>query len=380
MFRFTPYVLKSLWRHRTRSFLTVSGAAVALFVFCFVGAVQEGLDQLARNTAAQNSLIVFQENRFCPITSRLPEDYAETIARIDGVENVIPIQVFPSNCRVSLDVIVFHGIPPEKLRSARELKLTAGDLSVFEQNRDAALVGRRVAGRRRLSVGDSFAVGKIKVQVAGIFESASAAEEALIYTHLEFLQRTPGLDAVGLVTQLEVHLAPGANPDVVATAIDQKLHAGPVATVTRRKGAFQQSTLADLVDLIGFAHWLGYAAVGLVLSIVATTTLMMVQDRVREHALLQTLGVRPARVFRLVIAESLLLCLGGGLTGTVSALAVLRLSHLAVAAEGVTIAFEPSIHLGIVGVAASLMIGLVAGVAPGWHAAKTPIGDVLREG
>jgi putative ABC transport system permease protein len=380
VFRFTPYVLKSLWRHRTRSFLTVSGAAVALFVFCFVGAVQEGLDQLVRNAAAQNSLIVFQENRFCPITSRLPEDYAETIGGIEGVRDVIPLQVFPNNCRVSLDVIVFHGIPPEKLRSTRELKLTSGDLSAFEQRRDAALVGRRVAGRRNLSVGDSFSVGKIKVQVAGIFESSSAAEEALIYTHLKFLQETPGLDAVGLVTQLEVRLAPEADPNVVAKAIDEKLHAGPVPTVTRLKGVFQQSTLADLVDLIGFAHWLGYASVGLVLSIVATTTLMTVQDRVREHALLQTLGLRPGRVFRLVVAESLLLCLAGGLAGTVSALAVLRFSHLAVAAEGVTIAFEPSVHLGIVGVAASLLIGVIAGVAPGWHAADTPIGDVLREG
>jgi putative ABC transport system permease protein len=46
MFRFTPYVIKSLWRHRARTLLTVSGAAVALFVLCFVGSVQEGLERL----------------------------------------------------------------------------------------------------------------------------------------------------------------------------------------------------------------------------------------------------------------------------------------------------------------------------------------------
>jgi putative ABC transport system permease protein len=42
MFKFAPYVLKNLWRHRSRTTLTVSGSAVALFVFCFVGAVQQG--------------------------------------------------------------------------------------------------------------------------------------------------------------------------------------------------------------------------------------------------------------------------------------------------------------------------------------------------
>tara|TARA_R110002049_G_scaffold309101_2_gene516929 strand:- start:59893 stop:60195 length:303 start_codon:yes stop_codon:yes gene_type:complete len=51
--------------------------------------------------------------------------------------------------------------------------------------------------------------------------------------------------------------------------------------------------LSDLVDRIGFAHWLGYACVGLVLSLVATTTVMSVQDRIKEYAVLQTIGVRP---------------------------------------------------------------------------------------
>ena len=117
MFRFAPYVVKSLWRHRTRTLLTVSGAAVALFVFCFVGAVQEGLDRLTQNEDAQRTLIVFQENRFCPTSSRLPEDYTARIQKISGVKDVMPVQVWTNNCRASLDVIVFNGAPVEKLRS-----------------------------------------------------------------------------------------------------------------------------------------------------------------------------------------------------------------------------------------------------------------------
>ncbi len=37
MFRFLPYVLKNLWRHRTRTGLTLTGSAVAMFLFCVVG-------------------------------------------------------------------------------------------------------------------------------------------------------------------------------------------------------------------------------------------------------------------------------------------------------------------------------------------------------
>src|SRR5260370_15881598 len=54
-------------------------------------------------------------------------------------------------------------------------------------------------------------------------------------------------------------------------------------------------------SLIGFANYLGYACIGLVLALVATTTVMAVQDRIREHALLQTLGFSGPRIFSLVL-------------------------------------------------------------------------------
>ncbi len=379
MLRFTPYILKSLWRHRARTALTVSGAAVALLVFCFVGSVQEGLERLTENDDAQRTLIVFQENRFCPTSSRLPEDYARRVRELPGVKDVMPVQVWTNNCRASLDVVVFNGAPAKQLQSARDLDLTTGTWSEFGARRDAALIGRNVAKRRNLAVGSQFSIGEVSVKVAGVFASPIPSEENLIYTNLEFLQYTRGLDSAGLVTQHEVHLTEDADPDAVARAIDEALRAGPVATTTRRKGAFQASTLSDLVDLIGFAHWLGYACVGLVLSLVATTTVMSVQDRIQEHAVLQTLGVRPARVFRLVIAESLVMCFLGGVLGTSLALAILFWSGLAVGAEGVTIAFRPSLQLGLTGIVVSLFVGLFAGCIPAWQAARTPIITALRQ-
>lgn len=379
MFRFAPYVIKSLWRHRARTLLTVSGAAVALFVFCFVGSVQQGLQRLTEDEDAQRTLIVFQENRFCPTSSRLPQDYADRIRKLPGVKDVMPVQVWTNNCRASLDVVVFNGAPAQKLQSARDLKLVSGNWGEFASRRDAALVGRNVAQRRNLTVGDQFSIGEISVKVVGVFESPIPAEENLIYTNLEFLQYTSGLDAAGVVTQHEVHLTDDADPDAVARAIDETLRAGPVATTTRRKGAFQASTLSDLVDLIGFAHWLGYACVALVLSLVATTTVMSVQDRIREHAVLQTLGLRPARVFRLVVAESLLMCVIGGVIGTALALAILTWSGMAVGAEGVTIAFRPSWQLGATGAAVSLVVGVFAGFVPAWQAARTQIVSALRQ-
>src|SRR5688572_9596300 len=114
MIRFLPYILKTLWRHRTRTLLTVSGTAVALLVFSFVTAVQEGLTRLLSDRQHDQTLISFQAHRFCTRTSKLPEDYARRVERMPGVKSAVPIKLYMNNCRASLDVVVFNGLPADK--------------------------------------------------------------------------------------------------------------------------------------------------------------------------------------------------------------------------------------------------------------------------
>ncbi len=284
-----------------------------------------------------------------------------------------------NNCRASLDIVVFNGAPPDQLRDARNLKLLSGSWDQFEAQRDGAIVGRSVAKRRGLKAGSQFTIGEISVRVVGVFSSPIPSEENLIFTSLAFLQLSRGMGAAGLVTQHEVFLDPGADPGAVASSIDAMLRAGPVATTTRPKGAFQASTLSDLVDLIGFAHWLGYASVGLVLSLVATTMFMSVHDRMKEHAVLQVIGIRPWRVFRIVLAESVILCVLGGCFGTLACLLLLHQGGLAIGAEGVTIAFRPSAYIAVSSLAVSIGVGLIAGIIPAMQTARVEIVATLRD-
>jgi putative ABC transport system permease protein len=309
----------------------------------------------------------------------LPQDYDRRIAELPGVREVIPIQVFTNNCRASLDVVVFYGVPAAKLRGARDFELLSGSWSEFEGRQDAAIVGRAVAGRRNISYGQRFSIGDLSVNVAGIFTSDDPAEENYIYTHLDFLQRGKGFNLVGTVTQVEVLLDAGTDPIAVCQQIDERFRGGPVQTDTRPKGVFQAESLGDLSQLISMAHYLGYACVGLLLTLLATTTLMSVDDRVQEHAVLQTIGFSGSRVFRLVLAESLVLSVAGGLLGVATAMIVLAVSRLSVGAEAVTVAFTPSLRLALSGVAVALLAGALAGAAPAWRAARTEIVPALRQ-
>lgn len=374
--KFIPYLLKTLWRHRTRTLLTVSGSAVAVFVFCFVLTVQQGLDRLTQQD--DSVLVVFQANKFCPATSHLPQDYDRLIREMPGVRDVLPIQVFTNNCRASLDVVVFYGTLADKIRQFRDFELVDGSWSQFEEHQDAAIVGQALASRRGINVGDKFSIGDVTVAIAGIFISSNRSEEDYVYTHLDFLQRTRGLDLVGTVTQQEVWLEDSADPAQVAAAIDTKLKSGQIETDTRTKGTFQASSLADLIHLIDLSRYLGWACLLLMAVLLSTTTIMTVEDRIGEHAVLQTLGFSTLRIFRLVMSETVLLSLAGGATGIALATFVLSQASLSVGAEAVTIAFEPSWNMALISAGISLAIGLISGLAPATHAARADIVTALR--
>ncbi len=376
MFKFLPYLVRTLWRHRTRSLLTVSGSAVALFVFTFILAVKSGLDQLTRQ--GDSTLVVFQANKFCPATSHLPQDYALAIRRIPGVVAVAPIQVFTNNCRASLDVIVFYGMLAEQVRQVRDFTLISGDWAEFERRQDGAIVGEALARRRKVGVGQSFSVGDVTVRVVGIFRSQNRAEEDYVYCHLDFLQRTRGLDLVGTVTQHEVLLADGVSAAAVAAEIDRRYAGGPVQTDTRPKGVFQASSLEDLIQLIELSEYLGLACLALMAALLATTTIMTVEDRIQEHAVLQTIGFSTWRVFRLVLGECVLLSLLGGVIGVGGAWGVLSAWALSLGAEAVTIAFIVTPAIVGAGVATAAAVGVISGLLPAWHASRADIVSALR--
>ncbi|MHC4991824.1 MAG: ABC transporter permease, partial [Planctomycetota bacterium] len=112
--RFVPLVLKHVVRHRMRSLLTMAGVAIAMFLFCTVQATQSGVRAATQVTAKDTRLIVYRENRYCPFTSRLPQSYQRRIESVPGVSSAVPVKIHVSNCRASLDVVTFRGVPEEE--------------------------------------------------------------------------------------------------------------------------------------------------------------------------------------------------------------------------------------------------------------------------
>lgn len=364
---------KNLTRHRLRSLLTILGVAAGMFLYTAVQTMQSSLAEATEANANDTTLVVYRENRFCPSTSRLPEHYLATIKRIRGVKEVIPIQIAVNNCGASLDVITFRGVPPETLTLYNpNIEIIEGSYEAFTARSDAALVGKNFAQRRNLSPGDTFEAVGVNVQVAGILQSDSPQDNNVAYVHLPFLQQASRI-GLGIVTQFNVRVDSSDLLDSVATEIDQTFQADQQPTHTRPEKAFFAETAKQMIELIGFTHWLGLGAVFAVLGLVANAVLLIVRGRVKETAILQTLGFSRQAIGIIVLMEGLLLGVIGGLTGILGAYLFFHFRAITIGNEGLTLALSPTPSIIFSGVSVAILLGLLASIYPAWKATSRPL-------
>jgi putative ABC transport system permease protein len=377
--RFILLVWKYLSRYRIRSFLTLSGISTAMFLFYAVQTMQQGVKDATQESAKDTTLVVYREDRFCPFTSRLPEDYVRKIEKISGVESVVPLKIVVSNCRASLDVVTFRGVPENAFETGlfKDIQLLQGSIATWKKRSDAALMGEHLALKRGLKVGDRLEVAGIAITVAGILRSTHPQDQNVAYTHLSFIQRS-AKDQIGVVTQFNVKIKDPSALESIAEEIDSSFAHSPEPTSTWTEKAFVARAASDIIEIVHFTQWLGWGALLAVFALVANAIILSVQDRIRDHAVLQTLGYTDFLIARLIIAESLLLSLIGASLGMGSAFLFLQYSPLSFSIEGLNIPLHPSLERTLIGFALSFIIGILAGLVPAWQATHRETADCFR--
>jgi len=382
--RCAPYVVKQITRHRVRSLLTVLGIAIAMFLFTSVQAMNRGVTDATTATARDTTLVVYREDRYCPATSRLPQDYQRRIESVEGVASVTPMKVVVSNCRTSLDVVTFRGVPKERFVEDRintdrtgGVDLVSGSIEQWRRRTDAALLGETLAGRRGLRPGDTFDAAGITAYVAGVIRSDDAQDQNVAYTALEFIQLA-GRDDLGVVTQFNVKVADPSVLDRVAGDIDAIFATAQEPTATFTEKAFIGRVADDVIELVGFARWLGLGCLAAVLALVANSIVLGVQSRVSEHAVLQTLGFSGRLVALLIIAEGVVLSIIGGALGAAAALIVAGRGDFALSVEGTSIPIVADAALLATGLGVCAAIGVLAGLVPAFQASRREIAQCFR--
>ena len=377
--RVIPTVLRQIVRSPIRSGLTIAGIAVAMFLFVSVESMREGVRTATRVQAEDTTLVVYRENRFCPFSSRLPQFYGDRIERLDGVKTVVPMQIHVSNCRASLDVVTFRGVPRDDLTLAIDGQVRDGSIADWQARGDAAIVGEALATRRGIKTGDRFSAAGVTVYVSGILETDHPQNRNIVWVHLPFLQEVARRGGSGgLVTQFNVSVDDPTELETVAASIDEIFAHDEYPTSTRPERAFVGRVARDIVELVDFAGMLAWGALAAVFALIANAIILAMQDRIRDHAVLQTLGFTGSLIGWMVVLEGAALGLAGGLVGAIAAFLTVRLGNFSLTMEGLNIEIVAGWLAPTLGIAAALTLGLLAGVVPAIRLARRDIASCFR--
>jgi putative ABC transport system permease protein len=257
------------------------------------------------------------------------------------------------------------------------------------QNADEAAIDAATADKEGWKVGDkvcAVATAPRKcytlvgtTQIAGLSSFGGAAVLDLVLPEAQrMLGKGEGFD------EIQVAGKPGVSPQQLKTQLARSL--GPTVDVrTGQEQAAKESK--DIRDNLGFlkTFLLAFAFIALFVGafLIFNTFSITVAQRMREFALLRTLGASRRQIWRAVVNEGLLLGFAGGVAGFllgIGTAALLRALFKAFGADlpskGVVIETRTIIVTILVGT----VVSLVASIAPAMRAMRVPPVEALREG
>ncbi|MBU4232878.1 MAG: ABC transporter permease, partial [Proteobacteria bacterium] len=120
-----------------------------------------------------------------------------------------------------------------------------------------------------------------------------------------------------------------------------------------------------------------WLVIGVILGVLANTMAMNARERLGEYAALKTMGFKAHHLAGLILGESLILSLVGGLLGL--ALSFPAVNFFPTEVTQYFPAMVVTRETAILGLTVSLTVGLLAGIIPAWQASRVQIAAALRK-
>jgi ABC-type lipoprotein release transport system permease subunit len=364
--RFLPGMARGLWRRRMRTGLTLLGISVGIAAIVALGALAEGMAYAMTEMwrASQMDLFAIEagvDSDFSAIDERV----GARIAAWPGVEAVSGSIMTAANTEKMPMMLVF-GYHPREV-AIRHFRIVVGEPLTA---RHQVIIGKRAAEQMGVTVGDTLRLMNSSFRIVGIYETGVSFEEIGAVIGLREVQALVGKPHQAQFYGVKLRdpaQAEAMRDDLQAAfpEVDFSLTAEAIETVSDMR------VMREMVAQISFlAVFIG--GVGML-----NTMLMSVLERTREIGVLRALGWRRARVLGMILQESLVLGVIGGVCGIFMGLGLGSLLGMVPGTYGsIDLSYPPQLFVQAVVVA--LIAGVVGGLYPAWRATRMRPVEALR--
>jgi putative ABC transport system permease protein len=380
-------MLKLTWRntlrHPLRSSLTIAGMALAVLAFCLLRTL---VAAWYSGVAAASPVRLVTRNAISLVYS-LPLAYQPKIAAIPGIVNLAygnwfggiyidERNFFPTFAMYLpryLEIYPEFIIPPEQ-----KLELL--------KDRRGCVAGRQLAQRYGWRLGDSIVMrgniypGEYQFVLRAIYRGRDpTTDENRLFFHWDYLNETMKKNFPARADQVGWFLSQVAAPELaapVAVKIDDLFKNSLAETLTETEAAFNLGFVSMTENLLLAIQVVSWLVIGVILILLANTMAMSARERMGEYAVLKTMGYKPRHLAGLILGESMLLAVMGGLMGVALTFPMV---HFFKTKLGKYFRVFPLTDTTLaLGLGTALAVGVLAAILPAWRASRVGIAEALR--
>jgi putative ABC transport system permease protein len=370
-------------RHKLRSFLTVTGIMIAVIAFGVLRTVVTVWDSSVE-AAAANRLITRQAVSFL---FPLPYAYNDKIKNVDGVKTVSFANWFggiykdPSNffARMAVDPGTIFTVMSEFLISDEELE-------IFKKERNSCVIGSAIAKKYNLKVGDQIVLdgdiypGRWEFIVRGIYKPKYKNTDATqMLFHWDYVSERMKIESPTRAGDVGWYIVLIDDPNrsaEISENIDALFKNSSAETKTETEKAFTQGFVSASGAIITAMNYVSFIIIGIIMLVLGNTMIMAARERTREYAVLKTLGFSAFHIVGLILGESMVIALIGGVLGIIITYPIVGgFENLL---QGAFPFFFVEPITVILAMTSALLTGFLASLFPIHRALKTKIVDGFR--
>lgn len=384
---YAGFILANLRRNPLRTTITSLAILLAVALVTLLMTMPAGLDALIANVTSNTRISVVNK---AGVVYPMPYAFTRKVRRVPGVTSAAAVtwfggafeeagQITFPNFAVEVDhigaVYPDYGIDPRQLAD-------------FRRYRDGAIVGRQTMDKYAWKIGDRITLRSttwpidLDLRIVGEIPNEQAPMLWLNREYADQALRALGYPGMGVASVIWVRTDEPGRVNAIMRTIDELSRNSEAETACETEASFFSNFFGSLQ---GFATVIlvvtGLVALCIVF-IAANTASMAVRERAGEIAVLKALGFSRRLLFATLLAEVVIMSAVAGSAGVAIAVFLtesLRQFAAGNPALGPLGGFYVSGPIIAGGLGLSLLVGVVAGFAPAWGAARKPVVEALRE-
>ena len=384
--KYLHLVWASLFRRKTRTLLTLVSIIAAFLLFGLLDAVRTSFAQAGQSA---NGAARLQTGSRLSFIQTLPKSLEARIAGVDGVKTVTYANWFGGAYQDPHNQVFSFAVAPNYLEVYPEIAVSEAERKAFAETRAGALVGEQLMKRFKWKVGDRIPLQSTifpdrqgsknwQFDIVGVLHSTDKKSggfyDQMFLLNWKYFDETTPYNQ-GQAGWYVTRVSDVNQADRVARAIDALSVNSDHETRTQTEQAATASWMKQLGDIGLIAASIMGAVFFTLLLLAGNTMMQAVRERTGEIAVLKTIGFSSRGVMAMVLAESVLLLLLGGVAGL--ALATIVIPALSEGSGGMLNLPTVGASSWALGLALMALIGVLVGALPAWNAMRLNIVDAL---